>query len=132
MKRGFGLGVLVLLLAGITQAQQNVPPPAKAFAAAPEIPYDSVPNFLKLPTGLYLGEGIGVATNSKGHVFVYTRSGEASRLFEFDPKGTLVREIGKGDFRWRTPFASILRTTFGSSTKARTWSSSSALTAAWP
>ena len=96
MKRGFGLGVLVLLLAGITQAQQNVPPPAKAFAAAPEIPYDSVPNFLKLPTGLYLGEGIGVATNSKGHVFVYTRSGEASRLFEFDPKGTLVREIGKG------------------------------------
>src|SRR6266566_3705888 len=96
MKRGFGLGVLVLLLAGITQAQQNVPPPAKAFATAPEIPYDSVPNFLKLPTGLYLGEGIGVATNSKGHVFVYTRSGEASRLFEFDPKGTLVREIGKG------------------------------------
>src|SRR6266702_1861005 len=62
----------------------------------PEIPYESVPNFLKLPTGLYLGEAIGVATNSKGHVFVYTRSGEASRLFEFDPKGTLVREIGKG------------------------------------
>src|SRR5579872_3163377 len=96
MKRGFGLGMLLLILCGIAQAQQNVPPPAKAFATAPEISYDSVPNFLKLPAGLYLGEGIGVATNSKGHVFVYTRSGEASRLFEFDPKGMFVREIGKG------------------------------------
>src|SRR6201997_76377 len=96
MKRGFELGVLLLLLAAMAQAQQNVPPPAKAFATAPEISYDSVPNFLKLPTGLYLGEGIGVATNSKGHVFVYTRSGESSRLFEFDQNGGFVREIGKG------------------------------------
>src|SRR5438093_1999105 len=61
----------------------------------PEIPYDSVPNFLKLPPNLFLGEGIGVATNSKGHVFVYTRSGD-TRLFEFDQNGTFVREIGQG------------------------------------
>jgi streptogramin lyase len=60
----------------------------------PEIPYDSVPNALKLPDNLYLGEGIGVATNSKGHVFVYTRSA-ATRLFEFDQNGTFVKEIGK-------------------------------------
>ena len=47
---------------------------AKATAQnVPEIPFDSVPNFLKLPAGMYLGEAIGVATNSKGHVFVYTR-----------------------------------------------------------
>ena len=32
--------------------------------------------------------------NSKGHVFIFT-SGD-SRLFEFDEKGTFVREIGKG------------------------------------
>src|SRR5438093_9714782 len=61
----------------------------------PEIPYDSVPNFLKLPPNLYLGEGIGVARNSKAHVFVFTRSGE-TRLFEFDQNGTFVREIGQG------------------------------------
>jgi hypothetical protein len=61
----------------------------------PEIPYESVPNFIKLPDNLYLGEGIGVATNSKGHVFAYTRS-ERTRLFEFDEKGTYVREIGEG------------------------------------
>ena len=45
---------------------------------------------------LYLGEGIGVARNSKGYVFVYTRGGDTSHLYEFDPKGTFVREIGKG------------------------------------
>ena len=61
----------------------------------PEIPYESTPNFLKLPANLYLGEGIGVAANSKGHIFVYTRS-QATRLFEFDQKGTFVREIGEG------------------------------------
>ena len=63
----------------------------------PEIPYESVPNFLKLPPNLYLGEAIGVATNSKGHVFVYTRSAN-TRLFEFDQAGTFVREIGEGNY----------------------------------
>src|SRR6266704_686713 len=85
----------ILFLTGLLFAQQNVPPRAPAFATAPEITYDSVPNFLKLPPNLYLGEGIGVATNSKGHVFVYTRSGE-TRLFEFDQNGVFVREIGQG------------------------------------
>lgn len=61
----------------------------------PEISYESAPNFIKLPPNLFLGEGIGVATNSKGHIFVYTRS-QATRLFEFDQKGAFVREIGEG------------------------------------
>jgi hypothetical protein len=60
-----------------------------------EIPYDSVANFFKLPPNISFGEGIGVATNSRGHVFVYTRSGE-TRLFEFDQNGNFVREIGQG------------------------------------
>jgi sugar lactone lactonase YvrE len=63
----------------------------------PEIPYDSVADFLKLPPGLYLGESMGVATNSKGHVFVYTRSAN-TRLFEFDENGKYVREIGEGNY----------------------------------
>lgn len=63
----------------------------------PEIPYESVPNFLKLPSGLYLGEAMGVATNSKGHIFVYTRSAN-TRLFEFDRDGNYVREIGAGNY----------------------------------
>ena len=88
--------VLVLLFAGSLLAQQNVPPRAQAYATARDIPYDSVPDFLKLPTGLYLGEAIGVARNSKGDVFVYTRSGESSRLFKFDQTGKFIREIGRG------------------------------------
>src|SRR5271154_5363620 len=39
--------------------------------SAPEIPFDSVPNFIKLPPNMYLGEVPGVAVNSKGHVFVF-------------------------------------------------------------
>jgi DNA-binding beta-propeller fold protein YncE len=91
---------ILLLTAGILAAQ----------TAVPSIAYDSSPNFLKLPDGLYLGEAVGVATNSKGHVFVYTRSGSpqvsigtnrtfarnAARLFEFDQNGKYLREIGQG------------------------------------
>src|ERR1700734_2693628 len=60
-----------------------------------DIPYSSVPNFLKLPPGEYLGESVAVATNSKGHVFVYHRSAN-TRLFEFDKAGNFVKEIGSG------------------------------------
>src|SRR5205807_92327 len=60
-----------------------------------EIPFTPVPNFLKLPAGEYLGESVAVATNSKGHVFVYHRSNN-TRLFEFDQNGNWVKEIGSG------------------------------------
>jgi len=75
-----------------------------------EIPFDATADFLKLPADIYLGEAAGVATNSHGHVFVYTRTGNptvtlgdsrlfthgGSRLFEFDQTGQFVREIGQG------------------------------------
>ena len=86
------LGAAVLVSAGLSFGQ------TKAMAEnVPEIPYESVPGFLKMPPNLYMGEGIGVATNSKGHFFVYTRSQE-TRLFEFDAKGNFVREIGEGNY----------------------------------
>jgi len=81
-----------------------------AQTAVPEIAYDSAPNLLKLPEHIYLGEVPGVATNSKGNIFVYTRTGTANategtsrtfthggaRLFEFAPNGNFVREMGVG------------------------------------
>ena len=93
------LFALFVLLAAPSFAQQSVP----------EIPFDSVPDFLKLPPGMNFGEVSGVAVNSKGHVFVLTRSNSAggpayaptaAQLLEFGPKGEFLREIGKGLYGW--------------------------------
>src|SRR5580698_9455417 len=75
---------------------------------APTIPFDSVPDFFKLPPNLYLGEAAGVAVNSKGHVFVFSRGNStgpayaatAAQLLEFDQNGKYVREIGKNNYAW--------------------------------
>lgn len=88
--------VVVLLFVRPLFAQQSVPPRTKAYATAPEISYDSEPNFLKLPPGIYLGEAMGVARDSKGRIYVNTRGGESSQLFQFDPEGNFIREIGQG------------------------------------
>jgi DNA-binding beta-propeller fold protein YncE len=84
--------------------------PVGAQLSIPEIPYDAV-DPIKLPDNIYLGEAVGVATNSKGNIFVYTRTGTpfstlgtrrtfsrggGARLFEFDPSGKYMREIGQG------------------------------------
>ena len=99
MRKYRGIYLFLALLPAVPACAQNLTPAALAARAkaqnVPEIPYESVPNLLKLPPNLYLGEGIGVATNSKGHIFVYTRS-QRTRLFEFDQKGTFIREIGEG------------------------------------
>ncbi len=97
MKRCFCIAV-ALFSAGLLIAQQGQ-----------EISFNGNINFLKPPSNIYLGEAAGVATDSKGDIFVYTRTGESatmggsrffthggSRLFEFDPTGKYLREIGAG------------------------------------
>jgi DNA-binding beta-propeller fold protein YncE len=83
--------------------------PVTAQTPVPEIPFDSVPDFLKLPPGTNFGEVSGVAVNSRGNVFVFTRSNSASgpayapaaaQLLEFGPKGEFIREVGKGLYGW--------------------------------
>lgn len=77
-------------------------------AQVPEIPYRSVPDFLKLTSDLYLGEVAGVAVNSKGHVFVFSRGnttgpaygGAAAQLLEFAPDGEFLHEIGHNLYAW--------------------------------
>jgi DNA-binding beta-propeller fold protein YncE len=74
----------------------------------PEIRYVSVPDFLKLPPDIYLGEATGVAVNSKGHVFVFSRGNTtgpayaagAAQLLEFAPDGKFLREIGHHLYAW--------------------------------
>ncbi|HUK16447.1 MAG TPA: peptidyl-alpha-hydroxyglycine alpha-amidating lyase family protein [Bryobacteraceae bacterium] len=74
----------------------------------PEIPYDSVPDFLKLPPDLYLGEVAGVAVNAQRHIFVFSRGNttgpaygaSAAQLLEFAPDGKFLREIGHNLYAW--------------------------------
>jgi hypothetical protein len=77
-------------------------------AMAQDIGY-STSQPLQLPRDTFFGMAAGVATNSKGNVFVYTRNGDptvtlggsrtfahgGSSLYEFAPDGKFVRQIGK-------------------------------------
>src|SRR5215813_9391423 len=58
---------------------------------------------------MHLGEVAGVAVNSKGHIYVYSRGGSsqgpafgntASQILEFDRNGVFLREIGKNLYAW--------------------------------
>jgi hypothetical protein len=92
----------MMLLAGIPAAAQS----------GPEIRFDTSTELLKFPDNIHMGEAAGVATNSRGDIFVYTRTGHptislgtsrpfahgGSRLFQFDKTGKFVREIGKDSY----------------------------------
>jgi len=92
--------LLPVLLLGTALSAQSVP----------DIAFDANADALKLPEMMNFGEVAGVATNSKGHVFVYMRTGPpsatlgtsrtfykaGSKLLEFDQAGKFVREIGQG------------------------------------
>src|SRR5919198_1671820 len=93
------LSLFVLAAAPVFAQQQTVP----------DIPFDSSADFLKLPEGMNFGEVPGVAVNSKGHIFVFTRSNSAygpaygataAQLLEFGPKGDFIREVGRQLYGW--------------------------------
>jgi len=97
----------VLTAAGIGAVGLTVP----RFACAQDVPsiaYESVPDLLRLPPDLYLGEVSGVALNSVGHIFVLHRGNStgpaygaaAAQLLEFDGNGDYLREIGHNLYAW--------------------------------
>jgi hypothetical protein len=101
MPRTFqGLLAAALLAAGASLAAQN---------AVPDLAFDSNADLLKTPNDIFVGEVGGVGANSKGQIFVYTRTGHpyatlgdnrtflrgGSRLFQFDQTGKFVRELGQ-------------------------------------
>ena len=81
-----------LLLTPVSAFAQSA---AMAYASAPDLPYEAVPNFFQMPAGDAMGEMQGVATNSKGDTFAFFR-GPQTRLWEFGPDGKFIKEIGKG------------------------------------
>jgi len=98
MKTFLKISLIATLLAGLAAAQA-------------QIRFDSA-DILKFPANIHPGEMAGVATNSKGDIFVYTRTGHpsitfgtsrpfahgGSRLFQFDKTGKFVRELGQGSY----------------------------------
>src|SRR4051812_9016047 len=101
MMKPLMLGLLVACVAATIAVGAQGPAAALNFDAA---------NALTLPDDIYLGEVGGVATSSRGDIYVYTRTGHptlsmgtarpfahgGSRLFQFDRNGKFTREIGAG------------------------------------
>jgi hypothetical protein len=89
-----------LVAAGASLAAQN---------AVPDIAFDTNADLLQTPKDVFVGEIGGVGANSKGQIFVYTRTGHpyatigdnrtfargGSKLFQFDQTGKFVRELGQ-------------------------------------
>ncbi len=104
MKRFAFALCLVLLTFATTPELRNV----RAQAKVPEMSYESVPDFLKLPADLYFGEVSGVAVNSKGHIFVLSRGNTsgpaygaaAAQFWSLARTGASSREIGHNLYAW--------------------------------
>jgi DNA-binding beta-propeller fold protein YncE len=96
---------LTILLIAVAAAVMSSP----AEAQVPDLPFDANADLLKTPPDVYVGEVGGVGANSKGQIFVYTRTGHpyatlgdnrtfsrgGSRLFVFDQTGKFLREWGQ-------------------------------------
>jgi len=95
---------LLLVLAGFTAAA-TVP----AQAQVPQIQYQAEDALSDFPDDIHMGEAAGVARNSDGDIYVYTRTGNpvlslgmsryvthgGSRIFHFDSDGEYEGEIGQ-------------------------------------
>ena len=57
----------------------------------PQLNYDMIPDCFQLPPEEHLVEPVGVAVNSKGHIYVFHRGQHP--LIEFDSSGKFVRSI---------------------------------------
>jgi sugar lactone lactonase YvrE len=98
--------LLAVSFVALTIAPVSTQTPAPA--AVPELQFESVPDPLTLPPDIHFGEVAGVAVNSKGNIFVFSRGNStgpaymatAAQLLEFDAKGKFIREIGKNLFAW--------------------------------
>jgi hypothetical protein len=109
---GVTLGVATLLLLprpaqgqGLGGNQEQQAAQAALEANYPKLQVTDTFMHLSIP-GQTMGQTTGVATNSKGHMFVYSRSvnqgmargGKAAMLWEFDDNGKFVKEWGPNNY----------------------------------
>ncbi len=109
MTRTFTMAGLAFVLGGAALVAQ---------APVPELAFDTNADFLRTPPDTFVGEVGGVGQNSKGQIFVYTRTGHpyatlgdnrtfyrgGSRLFQFDATGKFVRELGQDVYGFNAAF----------------------------
>ena len=79
------LTVIVLVSISFVEAQD-----------IPILPFEADADFFQLPAGWNFEQTPGVAVNSAGHIYVFTRGDHA--LLEFDSDGNYVGELGHGLF----------------------------------
>ncbi len=98
---------LLVLAAAITLAMQT-----HAHPPVPEIAFTAEDALSGFPDDIHMGEAAGVARNSDGEIFVYTRTGNptitlgasryvshgGSRLFKFNADGEYEREMGQESY----------------------------------
>src|SRR5207302_2340511 len=109
------VALLLVVVAGgqAPQGQGQASPEQQAAIARQEALEKSTPQLqitedvLRLTApGHTIGEAVGVAKNSKGNLFVFTRSGNAgpargataSQLYEFDPQLKFVKQWGQDNY----------------------------------
>jgi sugar lactone lactonase YvrE len=83
----------VALLFGVSLYAQDTPKAAD-MPKAPELTFHVVQDFLKIPRDMIMAEAVGVAINSKGHIFILNRGNHP--MLEFDQEGNFISSFGEG------------------------------------
>jgi len=97
MKRLMLLGLLLTALPACAQDMPDAQKPPKG----PELAFHVVPDFFRIPTDMIMAEAVGVAINSKGHIFILNRGNHP--LLEFDSEGAFISSFGEGSPVFRRP-----------------------------
>jgi hypothetical protein len=112
----FGLGAVIMMgmllfsphrtqAQGLAGSAEQQAAQAKLEESYPKLQVNDQYLRLSIP-GQTMGQTVGVATNSKGHLFVYSRSvnqgmargGKAAMLWEFDQNAKFVKEWGPNNY----------------------------------
>src|SRR5882762_6483992 len=86
--------LLALFFLGTSLTAQEMP-------KSPEIPFRVVGDFLKIPSDMIMAEAVGVAINSKGHIFILNRGNHP--VLEFSADDDFIGSFGEGSPIFRVP-----------------------------
>src|ERR1700752_5377177 len=93
----------VALLFRVSLYEQDAPKPADV-PKAPELTFHFFQAFLKIPRDMIMAEAIGVAINSKGHIFILDRGNHP--MLEFDQEGNFISSFVEGSPIFHIPHSS--------------------------